>query len=55
VTPLAPGESQTAVVKIKNIKGPLLLDAKGFYGASGRVYDDRRANDTLQAIVRVRR
>ncbi len=52
---LAPGESQKVRIKIKKIKGPLLLDAKGFYGASGRVYDYRRGNDAVRRIIRVRR
>ena len=49
VTHLAPGESQTAVVKIKNIKGPLLLDGHLFLN------DDRRGNDDAQVVIRVRR
>ena len=49
VTHLAPGESQTAAVKITKIKGALLLDAHIF------IQDDRGDNDDAQAIVRVRR
>jgi hypothetical protein len=55
VTRLAPGETQTTQIKIKNIRGPLLLDAHGFYGHNGRVYDDNRANDAAPTIIRVRR
>ena len=55
VTRLAPGQSQTVAIKIKNIKGPLMLSAYGFYGASGRVNDDNRANDEVEAVVRVQR
>jgi hypothetical protein len=56
VTPLAPGESQTAVVKIKSIKGSLLLDAHlRIFDGSFREFDDRRGNDDAQAVVRVRR
>ncbi len=52
---LDPGERQITRIKIRKVKGPLLLDAGGFYGSSGRVYDDRRGNDAERAIIHVRR
>jgi hypothetical protein len=55
VTPLDPGQSQVVRVKIKNIRSHLLLDAGGFYGSSGRIYDDRRRNDEDPTVIRVRR
>ncbi len=44
------------MVKIKHIKGPLLLDARlTIVDGTIGVYDDRRANDAAQAIIRIRR
>jgi hypothetical protein len=49
VVRLAPGESQTATVKVTRIRGAILLDAHV------AIQDDRRGNDDAQAVVRVRR
>ncbi len=51
VVRLSPGESQTAVVKIRKVKGSLLLDGH----VSGQAPDDRRGNDDAQTVIRVRR
>jgi hypothetical protein len=54
VTPLAPGESQRARIRIKKIKGNLLLDAHIFvdYSYGG---DARKGNNDAQTVIRVRR
>ena len=53
VTPLAPGESQLARIRIKRIKGNLLLDAHIFvnYAYGG---DARKGNNDAQTVIRVR-
>jgi hypothetical protein len=56
MTPLAPGESQVARIRITRIKGNLLLDAHlAIFDGTIRELDDRRGNDDAQTIVRVRR
>jgi hypothetical protein len=55
MTPLAPGESQVAQIRITRIKGNLLLDAHlAIFDGSFRELDDRRGNDDAQTIIRVR-
>ncbi len=49
VVRLAPGASETAVVRIAKIRSPILLDTHAPGG------DDRPANDERQLVVRVRR
>ena len=53
VTPLAPGESQLAQIRIKRIKGNLLLDAHIFINYE-RGGDARKGNNDAQTVIRVR-
>jgi len=50
---LAPGESQKIRFKIKDVERSLLLDPGGFYGQSGRIFDDNRRNDEDPTIIRM--